>query len=62
MNAFKSKTIWFSIILAVAGIIEQSQGLVTQLVGPQNSGLIIMAISIVVAVLRVMTTQPLSDK
>lgn len=62
MNVLKSKTIWFSIILAIAGIIEQSQGLITQLVGPQNSGLIIMTISIVVAVLRVMTTQPLSDK
>lgn len=62
MNALKSKTIWFSIILAIAGIIEQSQGLITQLVGSQNGGLLMMVISMIVAVLRVVTTQPLSDK
>jgi len=26
---FKSKTIWFSIILAVCGVLEQSQGVLT---------------------------------
>jgi hypothetical protein len=62
MNALKSKTIWFSIILAIGGILEQSQGIITQLIGPQNGGLLMMAISMIVAVLRVVTTQPLSDK
>ena len=35
---FKSKTIWFAILLAVGGILEQSQALVTQIVGKQNTG------------------------
>jgi len=58
----KSKTLWFSVILAVGGILEQSQALVTQLVGQQNTGLVMLVISVVVAVLRVITTQPLSQK
>ena len=59
---FKSKTIWFAILLAVGGIIEQSQSVITQLVGPQNTGLIMLVISIIVAVLRIVTTQPISAK
>jgi len=59
---FKSKTIWFAILLAVGGIVEQSQSVITQLVGPQNTGLIMLVISIIVAVLRIVTTQPISAK
>lgn len=59
---FKSKTIWFAILLAVGGILEQSQSVITQLVGPQNTGLIMLLISIIVAVLRIVTTQPISAK
>jgi hypothetical protein len=58
----KSKTLWFAVLLAVGGILEQSQALVTQLVGQQNTGLVMLVISVVVAVLRVITTQPLSQK
>jgi hypothetical protein len=58
----KSKTLWFAALLAVGGILEQSQALVTQLVGQQNTGLVMLVISVVVAVLRVITTQPLSQK
>jgi len=59
---FKSKTIWFAILLAVGGILEQSQSVITQLVGAQNTGLIMLVISIIVAVLRIVTTQPISAK
>lgn len=59
---FKSKTIWFAILLAVGGILEQSQSVITQLVGSQNTGLIMLVISIIVAVLRIVTTQPISAK
>jgi hypothetical protein len=59
---FKSKTIWFAILLAVGGILEQSQSVITQLVGSQNTGLIMLLISIIVAVLRIVTTQPISAK
>ena len=58
----RSKTLWFSVLLAVLGVLEQSQALVTQLVGQQNTGLVMLVISVVVAVLRVITTQPLSQK
>jgi hypothetical protein len=58
----KSKTLWFAVLLAVGGILEQSQALVTQLVGQQNTGIVMLVISVVVAVLRVITTQPLSQK
>jgi uncharacterized membrane protein len=59
---FKSKTIWFAIFLAVAGILEQSQAVITQFVGQQNTGLVMLVISIVVAILRIVTTQPLNAK
>lgn len=58
----KSKTLWFSVLLALLGVIEQSSSLVTQIVGPENSGLVMVVISVIVAVLRVVTTQPLSEK
>lgn len=58
----KSKTIAFSVLLAVLGVLEQSQGLVTQIVGASNVGAVMVAISVAVAVLRVYTTQALSEK
>ena len=36
MKLLKSKTLWFAVLLAVGGILEQSQALVTQLVGQQK--------------------------
>lgn len=58
----KSKTIAFSVLLAVLGVLEQSQGVVTQIVGAGNVGAVMVVISVAVAVLRVYTTQTLSDK
>lgn len=59
---FKSKTLAFSVLLAVLGVLEQSQGVVTQIVGASNVGAVMVAISVAVAVLRVYTTLPLSEK
>lgn len=58
----KSKTLAFSVLLAVLGVVEQSGGLVTQIVGASNVGAVMLAISIAVAVLRIYTTQSLSEK
>lgn len=58
----KSKTIAFSVLLAVLGVLEQSHGVVTQIVGAGNAGAVMVVISVAVAVLRVYTTQALSDK
>lgn len=57
-----SKTLWFSVLLAIGGVLEQSQSLVTSLVGADNAGFVMIGISVIVAALRVVTTQPLSAK
>lgn len=58
----KSKTMWFAMALAVLGVFEQSSGLIRQMVGEANFGAVMTGISVAIAVLRVITTQPLSDK
>jgi len=62
MNALKSKTILFSLLLAVLGAVEQNTAMVTSLVGPQNTGLAMLVIGAIVAALRTVTTKPLSEK
>ena len=62
MNILKSKTIMFSLLLAVLGTVEQNTTMVTSLVGPENTGLTMLAISVIVAILRAVTTEPLSAK
>ena len=59
---FKSKTIWFSIILAVCGVLEQSQGALTALIGASNTGFLLLIVSMITAYLRTLTTKPLSEK
>jgi len=62
MQYLKSKTLWFAILIAVGGILEQSQAVVTQIVGPANTGWVMLVISVGVAVLRIITTQPINQK
>ena len=62
MSYLKSKTLWFAILIAVGGILEQSQAVVTQIVGPANTGWVMLVISVGVAVLRIITTQPINQK
>jgi len=62
MQALKSKTLWFALLIAVGGILEQSQAVVTQLVGPANTGWVMLVISVGVAILRIITTQPINQK
>ena len=62
MQALKSKTLWFALLIAVGGILEQSQAVVTQIVGPANTGWVMLDISVGVAVLRIITTQPINQK
>ena len=61
-GALRSKTMWFSLALAVFGVLELQTALVRDLVGPENFGAVMLLISAATAVLRVITTQPLSDK
>jgi len=62
MQALKSKTLWFALLIAVGGILEQSQAVVTQIVGPANTGWVMLVISVGVAILRIITTQPINQK
>jgi len=62
MSYLKSKTLWFAILIAIGGILEQSQAVVSQIVGPANMGWVMLVISVGVAVLRIITTQPINQK
>jgi uncharacterized membrane protein len=59
MNIFKSKTVWFAILIAVLSIL---QGYVGLLDSPTLQMVAGVFISIGIVVLRFLTTQPLSEK
>ena len=58
----KSKTLWFALALAVFGALEATLNLFQELIPAAYYGATFMVISIIVAVLRVITTTPLSEK
>ena len=59
-SAFRSKTIWFSIALAVLSVLQGYLHLFN--LAPQDQALLGVVIAIIVAVLRVVTTMPLEQK
>lgn len=61
-GAFKSKTMYFSLALAVLGALEMNASLLRDLIGPENFGAVMIGIGVVSAALRVVTTQALSEK
>lgn len=62
MYLLKSKTMLFAITLAILGVLQANLGVLTQYLTPESSGWLTMGVGIAVAVLRVVTTQSLSDK
>jgi membrane-anchored glycerophosphoryl diester phosphodiesterase (GDPDase) len=58
----KSKTMIFSIILSVIGVIQASTDFLSTIMSPHAFGYLTLVIGIIAAILRVVTTQPLSDK
>jgi hypothetical protein len=58
MNYFKSKTLWFSVALAVLGAIEMQ----AQIIPVEYRGQALILIAGISAVLRFMTTVPISEK
>jgi hypothetical protein len=56
----KSKTVWFSIILAVLSILQGYVGLLP--LSPTDQMLVGVAIAIAVTLLRIITTQPINQK
>ena len=61
-RAFKSKTLWFALALAIFGVLEMNVKFFSSYLTPEVFGLFSILISVVVAVLRVLTTTPLSEK
>ena len=62
MNFLKSKTMMFSLLLAALGAVQASWGIVDDYLSPRASGVAAMAIAVLVALLRVVTTKPLDEK
>jgi hypothetical protein len=58
----KSKTMWFAFVLVVLGFVAENFNYVQDIIDPKYYGISYMAIGVVVAVLRFITTQPLSEK
>lgn len=61
-QAAKSKTINFALLLAIFGAAQANLDVVQDFVDPQLYGWITFGVAIAVAVLRLVTTQPLSAK
>jgi len=62
MTIFKSKTLMFALILAVFGVVEMNVQAFSFYMTPQMFGFFSIGISIIVAVLRIVTTLPLDKK
>lgn len=58
----KSKTMLFALALAILGVLQTSMDVFTPYLTPQASGLLTVILGLLVAILRVLTTVPLTDK
>ena len=55
-RARKSKTMWFALALVILGALMDNLSYLQNLIDPQYYGLIMIAIGIIVAILRFITT------
>ena len=62
MGAMRSKTMWFSLALVVLGVVYDNFSYVQNIIDPKYYGILLVAIGIVVAILRFITTQPINEK
>ena len=62
LQLVKSKTMMFALALAVFGVVEMQIKVFASYMSPETFGIFNIVIGIIVAVLRVFTTLPLSDK
>ena len=58
----KSKTLLFSVLLSVLGVLQASMDVFTNYLTPQAMGFVTLGVGVIVAVLRVLTTQSVQDK
>ena len=59
---FKSKTLIFALILAIFGVLEMNVKVFSVYMTPTMFGFFSIGISVIVAVLRIVTTLPLDKK
>ena len=62
MGSLKSKTMWFSLLLVLFGALMDNSVYLQNLIPPQYFSIVMVAIGIIVAMLRMATTQPLATK
>jgi len=62
MGALKSKTMWFSVLLVLFGALMDNSIYLKDLIPAQYFSLIMIIIGVIVATLRMVTTQPLAAK
>ena len=62
LGALKSKTMWFSLLLVIFGALMDNSVYLRDLIPAQYFSLIMVAIGIICALLRMATTQPLATK
>ena len=55
-RARKSKTMWFALALVILGALMDNLSYLQNIIDPQYYGLIMIAIGIIVAILRFITT------
>ena len=60
MNLLKSKTVWYAIVIAVLSIVQGYIGLLPMT--PVAQMIIGIGISVGIVILRLLTTQPISEK
>ena len=61
-GAMRSKTMWFSLLLAVFGAIEATTSYLSNNIDPKFFGIFVVVVGVITAVLRVLTTIPLEDR
>ena len=61
-GCLRSKTMWFSMALAVFGVLEASTQYFQDLIAPKHFGFFVVAVGAIAAILRVITTAPLGEK
>lgn len=62
LGAARSKTMWFSLLLVIFGVIEVNLTLLQSLIPAEYYGAVVIAIGIITAVLRWITTTGLDRK
>lgn len=55
----RSKAMWFSFILGVTGLLEQSSGILSAIIGQERFGILLFVAGIISAAIRSFTNSPL---